>query len=61
LTDAVEKVRSMPPARNNRINKTDFLDRYCAFDTGFESMLLGNPSQNHFSMVSVIRCGVIAD
>jgi hypothetical protein len=47
--DAVEKVRSMPPTRNNRIKETDFLNRSCAFDAGFESMLLGDPSQNPFS------------
>jgi hypothetical protein len=52
LDDAVEKVRSMPPTRNNRIKETDFLNRSCAFDAGFESMLLGDPSQNPFSTVS---------
>jgi hypothetical protein len=53
LTDAVEKVRSMPPTRNNRINETDFLNQHCAFDAdaGF-SMLLGDPSQNPFPTAS---------
>jgi hypothetical protein len=59
LDDAVEKVRSMPPTRNNRIKETDFLNRSCAFDAGFESMLLGDPSQNPFSTVSthIGHCG----
>jgi hypothetical protein len=52
--DAAERVRSMPPTRNNRINETFFLNRFCAFDAGFESTLLGDPSQNHFSTVLVI-------
>ena len=39
---------SMPPTRNNRIKETDFLNRSCAFDAGFKSMLLGDPSQNPF-------------
>jgi hypothetical protein len=43
LTDAVEKVRSMPPARNIRIVKSDLLNRYCVFDAGLESMLLEKP------------------
>src|SRR5215510_13086523 len=30
LTDAVEKVGSVPPARNNRIAGTGFLNRSCA-------------------------------
>jgi hypothetical protein len=36
--------RSMPPTRNNRIKEADFLNRSCAFDAGFESMLLGDLS-----------------
>jgi hypothetical protein len=48
LADTVEKVQSMPPARNNRINAATFLNLYCKFDAGFESMLLGSPSQNPF-------------
>src|SRR5262249_37666585 len=43
----------MPPPRNNRIHEADFLNRSCAVDAGFESMLLGDPSQNPFSTVSV--------
>src|SRR5208283_2914277 len=41
--DAVEKVASVPLARNNRIEETDILNRSYAFDSGFESMLLGDP------------------
>jgi hypothetical protein len=52
MTDTVEKVRSMAPPRNNRIDEADFLNRSCAFDAGFESMLLGDPPQNPFSTVS---------
>ncbi len=31
--------------RNNRIIGVDFLNRTCAFDAHFESMLLGEPSK----------------
>ena len=34
-----------PTARNNRIIGLDFLNRTCAFETHFESMLLGEPSK----------------
>jgi hypothetical protein len=51
--DAVEKVTGMPPARNNRIMGTEFLNRSCAFDARLESMLLGDPPQNPFSTASV--------
>jgi hypothetical protein len=44
MTDAVEKVRSRPPARNYRINGVDILNRSCAFRAGLESILLGDPS-----------------
>jgi hypothetical protein len=57
MTDTVEKVRSMAPPRNNRNDEADFLNRSCAFDAGFESMLLGDPSQNPFSTVSVKNVG----
>jgi hypothetical protein len=40
MTDTVEKARSMPPTRNNRINDTDFLNRSCAVAALLESMLL---------------------
>jgi len=53
LTDAVEKVDDMPPARNNRIMGADFLNRSCAFDARLESMLLGGPPRNPFSTASV--------
>jgi hypothetical protein len=49
LTDAVEKVLGMPPARNNRIMGAEFLNRSCAFDARLESMLLGDPPKNPFS------------
>jgi micrococcal nuclease len=38
--DTVEKVCGMPSTRNNRINIADFLNRSCAFDARFESILL---------------------
>jgi len=43
MTDAVEKVPGMPPARNKRIMGAEFLNRSCAFDARLESMLLGDP------------------
>jgi hypothetical protein len=52
LADTVEKGRSMPLARNYRISGADILNRSCAFHAGFESILLGDPSQNPFSTVS---------
>ena len=48
LADAVEKVRSVPSARNNRIILADFLNRSCAFDARFESILLAAAAQNPF-------------
>jgi hypothetical protein len=55
LTDAVEKGRGMPPARNYRISGDDILNRSCAFHAGLESILLEDPSQNPFSTASVIN------
>jgi len=52
--DAVEKVRSMPPTRNNRINETYFLNRSCASQAILESMLLGRPLKLFFLTVSTI-------
>src|SRR5450759_5182134 len=52
MTDAVEKGRGMPPARNYRISGDDILNRSCAFHAGLESILLGDPSQNPFSTAS---------
>jgi hypothetical protein len=43
MTDVVEKVCGVPPARNNRIMMADFLNRSCAFDARFESILLADP------------------
>jgi hypothetical protein len=43
MTDAVEKGRGMPPARNYRISGDDILNRSCAFHAGLESILLGTP------------------
>jgi hypothetical protein len=48
LADAVEKVRSTPSARNNRITMADFLNRSCAFEARLESILLVAPAQNLF-------------
>jgi hypothetical protein len=52
MTDAVEKGRGMPPARNYRISGDDILNRSCAIHAGLESILLGDPSQNPFSTAS---------
>jgi len=41
---AVEKVCGMPSVRNNRIMVADFLNRSCAFDARFESILLAAPA-----------------
>jgi hypothetical protein len=51
MTDAVEKVGGTAPARNNRIQGDDFLNRSCAVSGRLESMLLGDPP-NLFSTVS---------
>jgi hypothetical protein len=53
LIDAVEKVRSMSLARNNRTDEIDLLNRSCAFYPGLESILLGDPAQNPFSTASI--------
>src|SRR5262245_48438392 len=57
--DAVEKVGSVPPARNNRIAGTGFLYRSCAFDARLESILLASPLQNPFSTAST-KCEKLA-
>jgi hypothetical protein len=49
MTDAVEKVPGMPPARNKRIMGAEFLNLSCAFDARLESMLLGDLPKNPFS------------
>jgi hypothetical protein len=36
--DTVEKGLTISPARNYRINEADFLNRYCAFDAGFDGV-----------------------
>jgi len=41
LIDAVEKVRGLLPADNNRILTRAFLNRGCPFGTRLESILLG--------------------
>jgi hypothetical protein len=48
MTDAVEKVRSIPPVRNNRIGTNDLLNQCCAFSSSLESMLLGKPFKIFF-------------
>ena len=40
MTDAVEKVLGILLTRNNRIIGLDFLNRTCAFEAHFESILL---------------------
>jgi hypothetical protein len=52
MTDTVEKVPGMSPARNKRIMGAEFLNRSCAFDARLESMLLGDPPKNPFSTAS---------
>ena len=46
--DAVEKVRRIPLTRNNRIIGVDFLNRTCAFEAHFESILLRDPPKIFF-------------
>jgi hypothetical protein len=48
LTDAVEKVGGILLTRNNRIIGVDFLNRTCAFDAHFESILLGEAPKIFF-------------
>jgi hypothetical protein len=50
--DAVEKVRRILLVRNNRIIGVDCLNRTCAFDAHFESILLRDPP-HFFSTASV--------
>ncbi len=47
--DAVEKVRGILLERNNQIIGVDFLNRTCAFDPHFESILLRDPPKIFFS------------
>jgi len=54
--DAVEKVPAMRSTRNNRIIVANLLNRSCAFQARFESILLGASPQNPFSTASVIFC-----
>jgi hypothetical protein len=46
--DTVEKVRASLLTRNNRIVRVDFLNRTCAVDAHFESMLLRDPPKIFF-------------
>ena len=41
--DAVEKVHDMPPTRNNRIIRANFLNQSCTLDARLESMSLEDP------------------
>jgi hypothetical protein len=52
LIDAVEKVRGILLTRNNRIVGLDSLNRTCAFEAHFESILLRDPPKNLFSTAS---------
>jgi hypothetical protein len=51
--DAVEKVAGTLTTRNNRITQARCLDRSCAPDDRFESILRRPPPQNPFSTTSV--------
>jgi hypothetical protein len=48
VADAVEKVCRKMPARNNRIEGTDILNRSCAFDAYLESIFLEEPLKIFF-------------
>jgi len=48
VADAVEKVRGILLIRNNRIIRVGFLNRTCAFDAHFESILLRDPPKIFF-------------
>jgi hypothetical protein len=48
LTDAVEKVRGLLPARANRIATTNSLNRYYVFGFCIESILLGKTREIFF-------------
>jgi hypothetical protein len=49
--DAVEKVRGIQLTRNNRIIGLDFLNRTCAFEAHFESILLREPPKSFFDSI----------
>ena len=53
--DAVEKVRGILLTRNNRIVGVDFLNRTCAFDAHFESILLRDPPKSFFDSIGQKR------
>jgi hypothetical protein len=55
LADAVEKVRGILLTRNNRIIGVDFLNRTCAFDAHFESILLRDPPKSFFDSIDQLR------
>jgi hypothetical protein len=48
LTDAVEKVGSTLPERNNGIKTNNILNRCCVFASSLESMLLGKAPKIFF-------------
>jgi hypothetical protein len=61
--DAVEKVGRILLERNNRIIGTDFLDRTCAFDPHFGSMLREDPKlffRQHRSISDQIGGRIVA-
>jgi hypothetical protein len=43
--DAFEKVRATRPGRNNPVKPGNILNRYCAFGSSLESMLLGKAAK----------------
>jgi hypothetical protein len=49
--DVVEKVGGTLLERNNRIIRGDFLNRTCAFDPHFESMLHKDPPKIFFDNI----------
>jgi hypothetical protein len=53
---AVEKARDILLTRNDRIIGVDFLNRTCAFDTHFESILLRDPPKIFFPTASAQDC-----
>jgi hypothetical protein len=55
LTDAVEKVGSTLPERNNGIKTNNILNRCCVFASSLESMLLGKAPKIFFRQYRPIR------
>jgi len=51
VADTVEKVRGIPLECNNRIIRVDFLNRTCAFNPHFESILRRDPRKIFFDSI----------